>query len=157
MLLSMPASQQHPHDLDGCVSLWMVLLSLFSTLLSIGFTFSIIYGHLANFTKPNIQKQIVRVLVLVPFFGLMSFFSLLALYAHSPTLELYLQTAIDIYESYAVYAFMMLMFELLEGGDMERLLTKCEGRYVRWEFPFCCLDETHIDAMFFRAIKVTPP
>ena len=90
-----------------------VLLSLFSTIASIGFTGQLIYGHLNNFSKPKQQKQIVRVrllftrrlnsdtaaysqlspchhvqvLVLVPFFGLMSFFSLLALYAHSAQLE----------------------------------------------------------------------
>jgi len=149
-----PAPEAMEYSLDGCVNLWMVLVSLFCTIAAIAFTFSVIYGHLANWSKPAQQKQIVRLLVLVPFFGLMSFFSLLALYAHSAKLELYLETAIDFYESYAVYAFMMLMFEYLEDGDMERLLVKCEGNYVKWEAPLCLLAETHIDNSFFRVIKV---
>ena len=141
------------NSLDGVVKGWMIVVSLFCTVLSIGFTFSVMYGHLQNFTKPEEQKQIVRVLVLVPFFGLMSFIALLALYAHSARFELYIETAIDLYESYAVYAFMMLMFAYLEGGDDEALIVKCEGYYVTWAVPFCCW-ESHMDKMFFRVIKV---
>ena len=45
------------NSLDGVVKGWMIVVSLFCTVLSIGFTFSVMYGHLQNFTKPEEQKQ----------------------------------------------------------------------------------------------------
>merc|ERR1712196_672226 len=133
------------------------MLTLFSTIISFGYTVCLIYGHLTHFSKPNEQKQIIRILILVPFFGIISFCCLVALYSKSTSTELYLNAIIDLYESYAIYAFMMLMFAYLEADDEKgsrALMLKFEGTYVKWELPLCCVNDAHIDASFFRKVKV---
>ncbi len=68
-----------------------------------------IFQHLATYARPALQKQIIRVLLMVPIYALCSFFSL-AFPAAGP----YLDTVRELYEALTVYAFTWYLLCYLE-------------------------------------------
>jgi hypothetical protein len=68
-----------------------------------------IFQHMANYTRPALQKQIVRVLLMVPVYALCSFFSLAF-----PVAGPYLDVARELYEALTIYAFTWFVLAYLE-------------------------------------------
>jgi hypothetical protein len=68
-----------------------------------------IFQHMVNYTRPALQKQIVRVLLMVPVYALASFFSL-AFPAAGP----YLDVVRELYEALTIYAFTWFVLAYLE-------------------------------------------
>ena len=68
-----------------------------------------IFQHMANYTRPALQKQVVRVLLMVPVYALASFFSLAF-----PRAGPYLDVVRELYEALTIYAFTWFVLAYLE-------------------------------------------
>ena len=68
-----------------------------------------IFQHMANYSRPALQKQIVRVLLMVPIYSAASFLSL-ALPVAGP----YLDVVRELYEALTIYAFTWFVLAYLE-------------------------------------------
>ncbi|RUP50866.1 organic solute transporter Ostalpha-domain-containing protein [Jimgerdemannia flammicorona] len=80
-----------------------------------------IWYHLKNYRKPNLQRQVIRILWMVPIYGISSVISLVSLQT-----AFYVDTFRDIYEAFVIYAFFTLLLDRL-GGE-RALLTMLHQR-----------------------------
>jgi len=62
------------------------------------------YQHFKSYSKPALQRHIVRILIIVPIYALGSFFSL-----SYPQHFLYFDTIRDMYEAFVIHNFLALM------------------------------------------------
>ncbi|XP_074650637.1 transmembrane protein 184C-like [Tubulanus polymorphus] len=69
-----------------------------------------ILQHLIHYTKPILQKPLIRVLWMVPIYGLNSWFALMF-----PSAAIYLDTLRECYEAYAIYNFMTFLMNFLHS------------------------------------------
>ncbi|EAA33391.1 hypothetical protein GE21DRAFT_6478 [Neurospora crassa] len=81
-----------------------LIIAAASTLVAIAMSFYLIMRHATNYTVPNEQKQIMRILFMVPIYACSSFLSL-RYYYHA----IYFQVISDCYEAFAISSFFSLM------------------------------------------------
>jgi len=93
---------------------------VFASIASI-ITFVQIYHHWVNFVHPPSQSRVIRILFLVPVYGIFAWLSCVFL-----SVELYFQCIIWCYEAYVVYCFLILLTKYLGGhrGVTEVVYTK---------------------------------
>jgi hypothetical protein len=72
----------------------------------------LIYKHLRNYNEPNLQRPIVRIILMVPLYAINSWVSLK--YVH---ISIYLDLVRDSYEAYVVYQFFVLLIEFIDTHD----------------------------------------
>jgi len=106
-----------------------------------------VYLHLTNYTEPRFQLWIVRILLIVPLYGLVSW---LSMKLHNEAL--YFETIRDIYEAFVIYCFLALILEYVGGED------NCINRFnekptMAHPFPFCFLPRISLNVMFLRFCK----
>eukprot|EP01118_Nematostelium_gracile_P010855 TRINITY_DN3797_c0_g1_i1.p1 TRINITY_DN3797_c0_g1~~TRINITY_DN3797_c0_g1_i1.p1 ORF type:complete len:364 (+),score=58.92 TRINITY_DN3797_c0_g1_i1:3-1094(+) len=108
----------------GTCAVWATLIS-----------FHLIYKHFRNYTRPELQRPIIRIILMVPIYAVDSFLSL-----RFKNLALYLDLVRDCYESYVLYMFLQLLINFLEveaGIPLDQLLeTKSVMNHPT---PLCCL------------------
>ena len=78
-----------------------------------GFT---ILGHLCHYNEPNLQKYIIRILLMIPIYSLSTFGIML-----DKQYFLEYQALRDFYEAYVLYSFTKLLIMYL-GGDKALLI-----------------------------------
>ncbi|KAI9292334.1 DUF300-domain-containing protein [Neoconidiobolus thromboides FSU 785] len=78
-------------------------------------------SHLKNYTKPHLQRYIIRIKWMVPVYAMSSWISLVSLNA-----AFYVDAIRDIYEAFVIYCFFNLMVNYM-GGE-RALLRKLYGR-----------------------------
>ena len=71
-----------------------------------------VYRHLVNYTHPNLQKYIVRIIIIVPVYAVASSLSL-RFEGHS----LWFEVVRDVYEAFVVYSFLCLLLVYVGGGQ----------------------------------------
>lgn len=81
-----------------------LIIAAASTVVAIAMSFYLIMRHATNYTVPNEQKQIIRILFMVPIYACSSFLSL-RFYYHA----IYFQVLSDCYEAFAISSFFSLM------------------------------------------------
>ncbi|KAJ4416231.1 hypothetical protein N0V85_002355, partial [Neurospora sp. IMI 360204] len=81
-----------------------LIIAAASTLVAIFTSFYLIMRHATNYTVPEQQKQIIRILFMVPVYTCSSFLSL-RFYYHA----IYFQVLSDCYEAFAISSFFSLM------------------------------------------------
>eukprot|EP01027_Heterolobosea_sp_BB2_P005081 GEZU01007809.1.p1 GENE.GEZU01007809.1~~GEZU01007809.1.p1 ORF type:complete len:320 (+),score=49.63 GEZU01007809.1:145-960(+) len=92
-----------------------------------------IIKHLRNYTNKVEQKQVVRIIFMVPLYSIMSWLSLK--YFHY---SVYFATLRDCYEGFVLWSFMQLIIAFLGGS--EELITKLEDKPARKLLtPLCCV------------------
>ncbi|KAI9308542.1 organic solute transporter Ostalpha-domain-containing protein, partial [Cunninghamella echinulata] len=69
-----------------------------------------VWLHWKNYRKPNQQRQVIRILWMVPIYGISTFISLISL-----NTAFYVDTFRDIYEAFVIYAFFNLLLNKLGG------------------------------------------
>ncbi|EXX70998.1 uncharacterized protein OCT59_010696 [Rhizophagus irregularis] len=109
-----------------------ITASLF-TLLSCMLTFWLICQHVKYYTKPNEQRLIIRLLMMVPIytiFDLLSFFFLKQ--------SIYFTTIRDAYQAASVLAFFNLLLVYLGQSESIRIIRLSRISSAPSPFPFCC-------------------
>ncbi|CAG9997139.1 unnamed protein product [Clonostachys byssicola] len=87
----------------------LVMLSSAFTIVGSAITAHLIYGHATNYTKPREQKQIIRILLIVPIFSLC--FTLGTVFYRS---NVYFASVYEAYESLAIVAFFLLLCQYIQ-------------------------------------------
>eukprot|EP01111_Echinosteliopsis_oligospora_P018953 TRINITY_DN8945_c0_g1_i1.p1 TRINITY_DN8945_c0_g1~~TRINITY_DN8945_c0_g1_i1.p1 ORF type:complete len:414 (+),score=107.14 TRINITY_DN8945_c0_g1_i1:152-1393(+) len=91
------------------------MLACFLVILSWVVSVYLIYKHLRFYTQPEHQRYIVRLIIMVPLYGL---YSLLSLIFHKH--QTYFAIARDCYEAYALFMFFQLLISY--GGGKEAIV-----------------------------------
>eukprot|EP00667_Euglena_gracilis_P003171 EG_transcript_3183 len=105
------------------------------------------YVHVTHYRAPALQRPIIRILLMVPIYGLCSFFSLLY-----KDLAIFIDVARDTYEAFILYQFMALLVEYC-GGERELVrVLNCKQARAKHLVPFCCLGFT-VDKDFLLLCK----
>ncbi|KAK7476950.1 hypothetical protein BaRGS_00031809 [Batillaria attramentaria] len=117
-------------------------------MLALPISFWGILQHLVYFTRPNLQRHIIRVLWMVPIYAMNAWFAL-----RFPSAAIYLDTARECYEAYVIYNFMRYLLNFLhdEHPDLEQLLENKPR--VKHIIPFCCLPAWPSGRVFLNRCK----
>jgi len=95
-------------------------------------TVKLVYMHLCAFHKPNQQKHIVRILIMVPIYSIDSWLSFRFYW-----LSVYFDLIRDCYEAIVIYEFYRLLVEY--AGGYERMKNAFEKRApFKLVVPLCC-------------------
>eukprot|EP00887_Chlorella_sp_A99_P002524 scaffold6.g2524.t1 len=138
---------------EGGSSLWMdsaaghVVAGLCAYTACVLCIFQIIQ-HLRHYSEPLFQRYIVRIIFMVPMYGLASFPSLV-----NTQNAIYYTTIRDCYEAWVIYNFMSLCLAYVGGpGAVE---TKMAGFVLlpSWSAWTCCLPPMPVNGQFVRATK----
>lgn len=142
---------------SSCLCLYMgysdqeiIFLVVSGVTASIATTISVvnIYRHLKTWVRPRAQKNITRILFVVPIYGIIGFISLLL-----PTAALYLETVRDVYEAYVIYLFLDLMIAFAGGDSMCASDLSNQGT-MKHPWPLCCLSPIRLGERFLRRCKI---
>ncbi|KAG8184580.1 hypothetical protein JTE90_005195 [Oedothorax gibbosus] len=108
------------------------------------------YAHLRFYTRPSEQRWIVRILFIVPVYGLDSWLSLLL--ATHPY-HIYFDSVRDWYEAFVIYNFLSLCYEYLGGEG--NIMSEIRGKPIRssWLYGTCCLRGKTYTIGFLRFCK----
>ncbi|XP_078356150.1 transmembrane protein 184C-like [Oculina patagonica] len=92
-----------------------------------------ILQHLVNYTKPELQRRIVRILWMVPIYATDSWLAL-----RFPKAAIYLDSLRECYEAYVIYNFMTFLLAYLSAEyDFDAVLSR--KQQVEHFFPFCTM------------------
>uniref|UniRef100_A0A1I8N2D5 Organic solute transporter Ostalpha n=1 Tax=Musca domestica TaxID=7370 RepID=A0A1I8N2D5_MUSDO len=92
-----------------------------------------IIQHVIHFTKPILQKHIIRVLWMVPIYALNAWIGLFF-----PKHSIYVDSLRECYEAYVIYNFMVYLLNYLNlGMDLEATMEY--KPQVHHFFPMCCM------------------
>uniref|UniRef100_V9KKA0 Transmembrane protein 184B n=1 Tax=Callorhinchus milii TaxID=7868 RepID=V9KKA0_CALMI len=123
------------------IFVWMALI----------LTFHQIYLHLRNYTMPNEQRSIVRILFIVPIYSFDSWLSLL--FISNDQYYVYFDSVRDCYEAFVIYNFLSLCYEYL-GGE-SAIMSEIRGKPIRSSCMYgtCCLQGLTYSIGFLRFCK----
>ncbi|XP_069503737.1 transmembrane protein 184A [Ambystoma mexicanum] len=110
-----------------------------------------IYLHLKNYTIPNEQRYIIRILFIVPIYSFDSWLSLLLI--GNNQYYVYFDSVRDCYEAFVIYSFLSLCFEFL-GGE-SAIMSEIRGKPIRSScfYGTCCLQGMSYSIGFLRFCK----
>ncbi|XP_026543023.1 transmembrane protein 184A isoform X2 [Notechis scutatus] len=114
-------------------------------------TFHQIYLHLKNYTIPNEQRYIIRILFIIPIYAFDSWLSLLLIGSHQ--YYVYFDSVRDCYEAFVIYSFLSLCFEYL-GGE-STIMAEIRGKPIVSSclYGTCCLRGISYSIGFLRFCK----
>ncbi|KAK6099191.1 hypothetical protein MT418_8444 [Batrachochytrium dendrobatidis] len=130
----------------GAVAYFLAGVSVFvATVLSLYSMFL----HLKNYRRPDLQRLIIRILWMVPIYGVASFVSLSSKYTSH-----YIDTIRDVYEAFVIYSFFTLLINYL-GGERALLSLLQERLRIHhlWPFNYCFLPMDMSDPQTFLFIR----
>ncbi|KAK3259454.1 hypothetical protein CYMTET_31551 [Cymbomonas tetramitiformis] len=110
--------------------------------------FTQIYFHLRNYTQPNFQRYILRLVFMVPLYSISSWLSLLR-----RDEQIYFATIRDCYEAWVIYNFLALCLAYVGGPG--QVVLAMEGHSVQrsWLYGTCCFPPLPINGQFLRHCK----
>ncbi|KAJ2721363.1 hypothetical protein GGI07_004033 [Coemansia sp. Benny D115] len=91
--------------------------------------------HLRNYTVPRQQRHIVRIILIIPVYSVISFLSY-RFYRESP----YYTAVRDCYEAFAIAAFYMLLLQYIGDSSAGQKKAMLDKRGMKWTFPFNCFE-----------------
>lgn len=108
-----------------------------------------IFMHLIHFTCPSSQRHIVRIIWMVPIYGVESWLAL-----RYKEYAIYMQAAREFYEAFAILSFLQYLLNNL-GKTNDEISKKIqqEAKSVAHGFPFCCLKEWKMGKEFLANCK----
>ncbi|KAI9264996.1 organic solute transporter Ostalpha-domain-containing protein [Phascolomyces articulosus] len=112
-MLFAPANQDGYGESGGAgavFSPFAVHLALVFTIVASCISSFSVWLHWKNYRKPNQQRQVIRILWMVPVYGISTYISLISLNA-----AFFVDTVRDIYEAFVIYAFFNLLLNKLGG------------------------------------------
>jgi len=110
-------------------------LAAIFTLASVVLSIFLVTSHLNSFTNPREQKYIIIIILMVPLFAVDSFIGLFEVKAAEWVVML-LDSIKECYEAVVLYAFIKLMFSLVQVDAQGRVPKRLENRPIHHSFPF---------------------
>lgn len=111
---------------------WAIIAGCFA-IVSVAISSYEIIRHLSSFTKPYLQRYIIRILLMVPIYSLNAWIAMLL-----PSTGLYLDSMREVYESFVIYSFMKYLLNFLKyDTNLQQYIAHKPG--PEHIFPFCCL------------------
>lgn len=111
-----------------------------------------IFWHLVYFSNPSLQRYVIRILWMVPIYGVESWFALR--YTEN---AVYLQAFREFYEAYVIWSFLHFLTSFLgdQEADIVNLLQRKQSTVPTVEHlpPFCCLKPWRMGREFFYQCK----
>ncbi|XP_063413394.1 transmembrane protein 184C-like isoform X1 [Mytilus trossulus] len=102
--------------------------------------------HLVNYTQPNLQRHIIRILWMVPIYGVNAWFAL-----RFPHAAIYLDTIRECYEAYVIYNFMAYLLQYLNNQhQLQHFEQKDPVTHI---CPLCCIRPWRINRNFIQRCK----
>uniref|UniRef100_A0A8C7ZFF5 Transmembrane protein 184C n=2 Tax=Oryzias sinensis TaxID=183150 RepID=A0A8C7ZFF5_9TELE len=92
-----------------------------------------ILQHLVHYTRPELQKPIIRILWMVPIYSLDSWIAL-----KYPNIAIYVDTCRECYEAYVIYNFMTFLLNYLENQYPSLVLMLEVQEQQKHLPPLCC-------------------
>uniref|UniRef100_A0A6B2L8Y6 Transmembrane protein 184C n=1 Tax=Arcella intermedia TaxID=1963864 RepID=A0A6B2L8Y6_9EUKA len=126
----------------------LVIAGVFA-MMAIVVSFLHIFNHLRNWTLPEQQRYIIRIILMVPIYSIDSWLSL-RFHEHS----LYFDIVRDCYEAYVLYQFFSLLVSYIENGapgNLEEILKEKPSR--THPCPLCCLPSFRPGPLFLLITK----
>jgi ABC-type Fe3+-siderophore transport system permease subunit len=116
-------------------------------LLALPITFWQLTQHMVHYTKPYLQKHVIRILWMVPIYALDAWLGLIY-----PQLSIYMNSMRECYEAYVIYNFMKFLLNYLNAEmDLEaNLEMKAQVGHI---FPLCCLRNWEMGREFVHNCK----
>ncbi|GIL47293.1 hypothetical protein Vafri_4146 [Volvox africanus] len=123
-------------------------LATVSTWLAVASAITQILCHLRNYTEPLYQRYIIRIIFMVPFYGVTSWLSLM--YREN---SIYFDVPRDCYEAWVIYNFLSLCMAYVGGPGA--VVVKSEGKLIQpsWMLMTCCWPPIKVDGFFLRKCK----
>lgn len=107
-----------------------------------------ILQHIINYTNPQLQRYIIRILWMVPIYALNAWFAL-----RFPSAAIYLDTLRECYEAYVIYNFMAYLMAFL-NTEYPHLDIHLEDKPpVHHIFPLCWFPPSHNNKRFLQRCK----
>jgi len=104
--------------------------------------------HLMNYNKPYLQKYVVRILWMVPIYGMNAWIGM-----KLPPASIYLDTLRECYEAFVIYSFMKYLLNFLyREVDVEMIMIECKPPQAHL-FPFCWMTPLPGGMRFLHKIK----
>uniref|UniRef100_A0A1L8DDT7 Putative organic solute transporter ostalpha n=1 Tax=Nyssomyia neivai TaxID=330878 RepID=A0A1L8DDT7_9DIPT len=125
----------------------LILIGGLFVLTALPISFWHITQHMINFTKPILQKHIVRILWMVPIYALNALLGLLF-----PTHIIYMDSIRECYEAYVIYNFMMFLLNYL-NLEMDLEANMRFKPSVKHIFPLCWMRPWEMGTEFIHNCK----
>jgi hypothetical protein len=92
------------------------------------------YWHLVNYSRPELQSHILKLIVIAPIFAVGSFLCLVA-----PSICFTVRCFTDIWEAVVIYSFLMLIIEYMGGEHLclTAIAQREEGIAHAWPLNYC--------------------
>ncbi len=125
-------------------------IALFFAAVAFGLSMHLIYRHLQYYTRPLLQRQIVRIVFIIPVYSVCCAMSLsYEPYAH------YIDIVRDVYEAYCIHCFLVLMLDF-PGGEAAVVEGIKDKGLLSHPAPFgLCCTKIPLGADFIRNMKRT--
>ncbi|ORZ00002.1 organic solute transporter Ostalpha-domain-containing protein [Lobosporangium transversale] len=118
--------------------------AFFATVIS----FHLLYRHAKNYNKPSEQRHIMRIVLMIPVYAIISFLSY-RFYKEA----VYFETIRDCYEAFVIYSFFILLLTYL-GDDNETQRSKITGSDRRkLLYPLNCFYYNPLNENFLHYMK----
>ncbi|KAI8360149.1 organic solute transporter Ostalpha-domain-containing protein, partial [Mortierella sp. GBAus27b] len=111
-------------------------------------SFHLLYRHAKNYNKPSEQRHIMRIVLMIPIYAIISFLSY-RFYKNA----IYFETIRDCYEAFVIYSFFILLLTYL-GDDNEMQRSKITGSDRRkLLYPLNCFYHNPLHENFLHYMK----
>lgn len=119
-----------------------------ASVLSVSISLLHLIRHLKQYSMPQIQMWIVRIILICPAYAISSS---LAMYLGS-TNGLYVEFVRDLYEAFVVYSLLNLVMEYC-GGEVDCVYAMEDEAPLQMPFPFCCMKPKPRDTLLLRSCQ----
>lgn len=103
--------------------------------------------HVIHYTKPRLQKHIIRILWMVPIYAINAWIGLVY-----PKQAIYVDSARECYEAYVIYNFMKFLLNYL-NMEMDLEVSLELKPQVKHIFPLCCMRDWEMGREFVHNCK----
>jgi len=127
---------------------WM--LSGVAAAIATGISIFLIYKHAQYYTKPNQQRYIIRIILMVPIYATVSWLSYF-FYQQ----DVYYETLRDCYEAFVIASFFILLLQYIgdSSAEQKHILQGRDWPRMRLTLPFCCITYNPGSAHFLQLLK----
>ncbi|KAI8054589.1 organic solute transporter subunit alpha/Transmembrane protein [Syncephalis plumigaleata] len=136
------------HDLASASRIGWIMSGAAAAVASI-ISFFLIYKHAQYYTKPNQQRYIIRICLMIPIYAIVSWLSYFY-YRQS----VYYEVLRDCYEAFVIASFFILLLQYLgDSAEEQAAAVSAHWELKRFPFPFNCISYSPASTHFLWGIK----